>query len=207
VYDVLARHLADCNPAMRRRTAEALGSIPNPGCVTTLIEMLDGDDDETVWRAAYSLYLLARSGLVPVDDVGAAEPLKRMLSRKNGHLLRGAALALGAVAAPGTAGHVIPLLFDKRGFVRSSAAWALGKIGDGQAVRPLRAALRDGQSAVRFRAAGALGELGSKAAIEPLRVALKDRNDSVRQAAAMAICRILEKLLTRGDVPGIGDHE
>jgi diguanylate cyclase (GGDEF)-like protein len=193
-YGPLAMCLERKGKALRRVAAEAMGRVSDERCAEALVKILDDRDTGIVWRAAYSLYLLSRNGSISVPHADAAARLTGLLSSTDPYLLRSAALALGALAVPGTSDRIIPLLLDKRDFVRAAAAWALGSVGDRCAIGPLRGALKDGRSAVREKAAWALGEVGKEDSLEPLRIALKDRAEAVREMAALSICRILEKL-------------
>lgn len=195
VYEPLARCLTRARNGLRRAIAEALGRVSDPRAVRTLCGMLNHRDGGLAWRAAYSLYLLARDGSDAAREEEVSTSLVQTLDKKDGRLLRAAALALGAIGAQGTARCVNPLLSDTRDYVRSAAAWALGRIGEACASRPLRRALKDGKAIVRSKAAWALGELGMESSVEPLRLCLKDRSEQVRKMAAMAICSLLEKLV------------
>jgi len=192
-YPELVRCLKEGPSPVTKAAAEALGYIPDVRCVDVLCQVLESHDLDCVWRAAYSIYLIGKSGLVQVDKSHVADLLLNHLGSKNGYVLRTCAMALGAIGHLEAVGPVVGLLRDPRDYVRSAAAVALGKIGDKRALGPLRLAMKDGRATVKRNAAWALGELGVPEALETLRVLLKDRFESVREMAAMSICKLVEK--------------
>ena len=192
-YPELVRCLKEGPVSVTKAAAEALGYIPDARCVNALCQVLESHDSECIWRAAYSIYLIVKSGLVQVDRGHVANLLSNHLHSKNGYVLRACAMALGVLGHLKAVGPVVALLRDPRDYVRSAAAVALGKIGDKRALGPLRLAMKDGRATVKRNAAWALGELGVPEALETLRISLKDRFESVREMAAMSICRLVEK--------------
>jgi len=193
-YPVLIRCIRERQPALTRAAAEAMGYIPDVRCLDVLCSLLESTDQECVWRAAYSIYLLTKSGLIPIEGGRAATLIQKAMRSKDGHVLRACALALGVIGNQNAVGPLIALLRDPRDYVRSAAAVALGRIGDRRALRPLRLAMRDGRPTVRVKAAWALGELSCPEAVETLRLSLKDKVESVREMAAVSIFRLLERI-------------
>lgn len=193
-YPDLVRCLKQGPVPVTKAAAEALGYIPDVRCVSALCQMLESHDPECIWRAAYSIYLIVKSGLVQVEGEHVADLLLNHLRSKNGYVLRACAMGLGVLGHLNAVGPLVALLRDPRDYVRSAAAVALGKIGDRRALGPLRLAMKDGRATVKRNAAWALGELGISEALETLRVSLKDRFESVREMAAMSICRLVEKI-------------
>ncbi len=155
-----------------------------------LLEALE-DREEGVRRAAVRAF--ANIGFAANAAAGAVTALADDSSPK---VRRGAARALGRIAAPEQAAEPLSaLLADEETTVRWAAARALAGFG-ADAFDRLAGALEHANPAVRAAAAVGLGEMGGDAGDAPeaaaalLEDARRDNDESVRAAADSALARI-----------------
>ena len=155
--------------------------------VDPLLEALE-DREEAVRHAA--VRALADIGFAANAAAAAVAALAEDSSPK---VRRGAARALGRVAAPEQAAAALSaLLADDETTVRWTAARALAGYG-AAAFDRLAGALEDPNPAVRAAAAVGLGEMGGGEQADAaalLEGARRDGDDSVRAAADSALARI-----------------
>lgn len=214
---VCERLLADPDPAVRWRAAEALGGIgpaaapAGPGLIAAL-----NDPDRLVRGAAVravgkvtpdpAAAVPALVGQFPdheaIYSVGqygpngsaAAPRLVELLGHPEGIVRMYAVQALRKTGGVG-----VPVLLDwlraePTAAVRVELAASLGTLGPAaaEAVPDLTKGLADPAHPVRQRSAWALGRIGpaAKPALEPLRKLAADPNKMVQEAAAEAVRRI-----------------
>lgn len=120
----LAEQAANTHLSMpvRALLVRELGVAGGPEVVPALIGLL----------AEADLCEVAVAALCAIGD-GAAEPLRGALAGLTGRCRLAAVQALGALAAPTSAGALRDALRDEAAAVRVAAAWALARVGDGGA--------------------------------------------------------------------------
>jgi len=159
----LTRCLSDKSPAVRAHSAKALARVGAraASAVPHLTKNLDDPDPDSRLAAIHAL------GVFGAAARAAAEPLERILTRKNSPT---------------------PL--------RIAAADTLGRI-QAQASEPLARVLKDAtkEKALRIAAAKALGAMGPDSA-PALLDALKDENEQIRWNAAIALSGLAESVVT-----------
>ena len=101
---------------------------------------------------------------------------------------RDAISALGAIAGPASAGHLVSALIDSDAGVRDKARSALRLIG-GDGVKALTEALADHDPGMRTAAAAVLGEIDDPAAVTALIDKVDDAELELRSAAARSLIR------------------
>ncbi len=111
--------------------------------------------------------------------------LQQMVKSEDKRSARRALVALGKVAAPGTAPVMASCLGDAN--LAGAAAIALPGIGGEEALKPLVAAVRDPRSPGRLHAVLELGHFREPLALEALLELSQDGNAAVRANAAMAL--------------------
>jgi HEAT repeat protein len=163
---------------IRRRAADALGSIGDVRAVQPLSAALKDADSYVPERAACALG--------KIGDIRAVHPLIAALADPHPQTQSAAAAALAKMGAPAVEPLIGALASEDRE-VRCWVADALGKMADTRAVEALVAVLRDPDSEVRRRAAGALAKMADPRAVGPLVAALSDASGGVRLAAADAL--------------------
>ncbi len=147
---LLAAHLGDANPCVRRAAARILGDAAMPSATERLRVALTERDGRV--REAAAL------GLGEADDSASAPALGRLLRDGDPYVARMAAWALGSMAAHDQVPALIEALRHPDAGVRVNAAWALGQMQDTRALGPLTTAMKDSDAGVRRFAAQALGQ-------------------------------------------------
>ena len=189
----LIENLKDKDSKVRKKSAEALGSIGDMRAVEPLIEALKDEDENVRENAA--------KALGQIKDVKAVEPLIVALEDKDSGVRRYAAAALGNIGDAKAVESLIEALkvgdfyditwgnakFDED--AREAARDALVNIGE-PAVESLIDVLKGEDSNIKKYAAMALGQIGDLKALEPLIKALSDEEDVVRFNAAQALINI-----------------
>ncbi len=208
--------LADPNPDLRRRAAQALGYLGAREAVPDLVRALR-DADLDVGNAAMDAlaFLEAAEAATAVVDLlrdpgvavrrragrllgrlkaeGAVPSLVALLSHDEARVRESAADTLGLVGARGAVAELRKLLADEYTGVRQAALRALAALEATAEVPAILALLRDEDGGTREAAASALGRLGAKeAAPELARLAKEDPSGDVRSAAEQALKRLEE---------------
>lgn len=196
----LIKALEHQDPEVRRRAAQALGSIGDPRAVRPLDAMLRGrvsvDAAKALGqiggpRAAEALITAlhfeepnvraaAAAALVEIGEPAVKPLVAKLTVEEVGEL---AAETLGQIGEPA----VEPLIAALKEWTfsphRRAAAMALGQVGE-PAVEPLVALIEEGDTSVSSFAASALGQIGEPA-LEPLLAALKNPSAAARAADAL----------------------
>jgi len=168
------------NPFVRREAVAALGRIGHRPLVSTLADILAGDEDTQV-RAA------AAKSLGNLRDTLAVAPLIAAL-QDTAALVRQRSLASLQYLWSARVEHAATRsLRDPDESVRFVAAQMLGIHRARESRLALITALTDTSIWVRSEAARALGELGDTAAIEGLEKLLKRRDGADSEAARQAL--------------------
>jgi len=124
--------LGDSSVKVREKSAEVLGSLPDPRSIEPLTQVRLGSSYR---YAAASLIKLAAA----FPDAVAEQAL-RALTSKDPHMRASAAMVLGRVGDRRAVTPLINALQDAADAVRMEAAEGLGKLGDPEAVDALMAA-------------------------------------------------------------------
>ncbi len=190
----LRRLLSNGDARSQAVSAGALGFGGDSHDVDVLITALQSFQQSVVENALLSLWLIA-SPATPLA------PLVAALSSENPRVRSNAALALGAILAPGDTSEALqPLIFalqDTDDITRANAAGTLGRIGNREATPHLVRALSDKYPLIRLRAAVSLGAIRDPSAVPALAVALDDEGEKVRIAAYKALVEITGQSLPR----------
>ena len=125
--------------------------------------------------------------------------------RKDRHVRRAAATALGQLGDPRAVNPLIRALNDSDSGVRGAAATALGQLGDTRAVNPLITVIQNDEWSVREAAVAALGNIGAHA-VGPLIAALHDQDEYVRRAAAGALGQIGDPRAVKALISALDDE-
>jgi HEAT repeat protein len=177
----LIHALRDNASEVRKRAAEALGTIGDKRAVEPLVQALK-DEYRDVNRSA-------AEALGTIRDANAVELIIQALGDESEDVRWGAARALGAIGDKRAVEPLVQALKDGDSDVRYEAAAALGTMGE-PAVESLIQALNDRDSFVRKKAAKALGTIGDARAVEPLIQALQDRDSVVRKEATTSLNKL-----------------
>ena len=158
---------------VRLACADALGKIGDKFAVTPLINLVQDDEEKSVY-----LKESAASALGAIGDERAVDPLVSILEAKQGFL-------------------------DKFSFLKERVIEALGKLNlDNQKVlRALKKSLMDSSPMVRINAIEAIMNSNAENAPELIKSCLKDDNEEVQKNALIAIYNlegkdILEEVLS-----------
>jgi len=208
----LIKALADSDYDVRRKAAQALGSVKDSSAVEPLIKALADSDGILRHNAAGSLG--------NIKDRRAVEPLCKALVDSEPTVRYWATYALGVIEAANALSIVkdssaveplIKALADSDKRVRCNVIEALGSIKDGRAVDPLSKALTDPDYAILRRAVEALGSiLGSikdSRVVEPLIRALADSDNDVRCNAAEALGSIKDSCVVEPLIRALADSD
>jgi HEAT repeat protein len=182
VVGALGGRLTDTDPAVRDRSAWALGEIEDARAVEPLLKALRDTDARVRARVAWALG--------EIEDPSAVNALVAALKDSDAAVREKSVWALGEIESALAVDGLVPLLTDTDAKVRRQAVWALGEIESLAAVPSLVQSLNDGDVDVRRQSAWALGEIEDVSAIDGLIRALKDGDWRVRKTAAWALGEI-----------------
>lgn len=149
---VIGSLLADKEPLIRARCAEALGRIGDPSGVALLTRLIDDRSPLVAKTAIYSLGLIGGESTL--------EPLKRSLGEQSKTIRAYVLEALGKTGEKGAAPIVSPWLRNFDSSIRAQAALALAFTGDSAAASECDAIIQDPDPRVAASAAYAMGRLG-----------------------------------------------
>ncbi len=196
--------ISDPDPAIRRVSAEILGSLPVPEATPALMNAL-ADSDAHVRQASLRALAQARAApaLLEVAMCLTDSELEvRAQAVETLHRLAGGARGLIA--------HLQPLLDDPAPAVQARAAVALLRSGaNSQARDLLRNMAALGDTEARVSALTALGDWGDAEAFELVAVELEDADapPAARRAAAQALARVDAKRSLEWLVRALGDED
>ncbi|MEN8150246.1 MAG: HEAT repeat domain-containing protein [Planctomycetota bacterium] len=98
--------------------------------------------------------------------------------------------ALGEIANPTTAKHIVSAIGDSDNRVKSAAAQVAGKMKIADALKPLLKLLDDKVWTVRAAAIEALGDIGEKGAVGPLIEQIEEEEGRLREDCAQALAKL-----------------
>jgi HEAT repeat protein/ATP/ADP translocase len=176
--------VTDPDPAIRRVSAEILGSLSTPQATASLVSAL-ADSDSHVRAASLRALVQARAASALLD-------VATCLHDPDPEVRVGAVDAVRQLAgyAPGVRHQIEPMLTDPDPQVRARSALALLKVSDHvQAKNLLRQMAALGEADEQVCALTALGEWGDAEAFALIETTLQDRASPamVRRAAAQAL--------------------
>lgn len=177
--------LADPDPAVRRVSADILGSMPVPAAVGAAVTALSDPDVQVRVAALHSLAAAqAASAMLDIAALLAdPEPEARLQAVESLRQLAG--------YSRGLALHLRPLLVDRDPGVRSRVALALLHAGpDREAAEALLALTRSPAPAERSLGLMALADWADPSAYTLAAEGIADANPSVRCAAVRAVAHI-----------------
>lgn len=164
------------NYKVRLACADALGKIGNKYAVAPLIDVMQDEEEKSVY-----LKESAVSALGLLGDTSAVDPLISILDAKQGFL-------------------------DKFSFLKERIIEALGKlnVSDRKIFKALKRSLYDTSPMVRINAIEALMNTGEEEAVELIRTVLTDDDDEVKKNALIALYNlegrdILDEVLANPD--------
>lgn len=168
------------NYKVRLACADALGKIGNKYAVAPLIDVMQDEEEKSVY-----LKESAVSALGLLGDTSAVDPLISILDAKQGFL-------------------------DKFSFLKERIIEALGKlnVSDRKIFKALKRSLYDTSPMVRINAIEALMNTGEEEAVELIRTVLTDDDDEVKKNALIALYNlegrdILDEVLANPDYPQV----
>ena len=172
------------NYKVRLACADALGKIGNKYAVAPLIDVMQDEEEKSVY-----LKESAVSALGLLGDTSAVDPLISILDAKQGFL-------------------------DKFSFLKERIIEALGKlnVSDRKIFKALKRSLYDTSPMVRINAIEALMNTGEEEAVELIRTVLTDDDDEVKKNALIALYNlegrdILDEVLANPDYPQVLKEE
>lgn len=172
------------NYKVRLACADALGKIGNKYAVAPLIDVMQDEEEKSVY-----LKESAVSALGLLGDTSAVDPLISILDAKQGFL-------------------------DKFSFLKERIIEALGKlnVSDRKIFKALKRSLYDTSPMVRINAIEALMNTGEEEAVELIRTVLTDDDDEVKKNALIALYNlegrdILDEVLSNPDYPQVLKEE
>ena len=172
------------NYKVRLACADALGKIGNKYAVAPLIDVMQDEEEKSVY-----LKESAVSALGLLGDTSAVDPLISILDAKQGFL-------------------------DKFSFLKERIIEALGKlnVSDRKIFKALKRSLYDTSPMVRINAIEALMNTGEEEAVELIRTVLTDDDDEVKKNALIALYNlegreVLDEVLTNPDYPRVLKEE
>lgn len=168
------------NYKVRLACADALGKIGDKYAVAPLIDVMQDEEEKSVY-----LKESAVSALGLLGDTSAVDPLISILDAKQG-------------------------LLDKFSFLKERIIEALGKlnVSDRKIFKALKRSLYDTSPMVRINAIEALMNTGEEEAVELIRTVLTDDDDEVKKNALIALYNlegreILDEVLANPDYPQV----
>lgn len=172
------------NYKVRLACADALGKIGNKYAVAPLIDVMQDEEEKSVY-----LKESAVSALGLLGDTSAVDPLISILDAKQGFL-------------------------DKFSFLKERIIEALGKlnVSDRKIFKALKRSLYDTSPMVRINAIEALMNTGEEEAVELIRTVLTDDDDEVKKNALIALYNlegreVLDEVLVNPDYPRVLKEE
>lgn len=153
----------DENYIVRLACADALGRIGDKYAVTPLINIVQDEEEKSVYvkeSAAHALGL--------IGDISAIDPLVAIMEAKQG-------------------------IWDKFSFLKEKIIEALGmfNIRNDKVLRVLKSSLTDSSPMVRINAIEALMNSEFDEAVDIIRIALKDEDEEVQRNALIAIYNLI----------------
>ncbi|HEY3362704.1 MAG TPA: HEAT repeat domain-containing protein [Methanosarcina sp.] len=177
--DARIRH--EDNTDIGQEAVYALGEIGDPGCIDTLLDLLD--DKELGYSAANTL------GNFKSEDI--FEKVTKKMQSSNPTVRTNAIAVFESNRDPAAVPLLIKMLSDKVPEVRKEAALTLSFFKEpkqvAQSEQPLINALGDSKSEVQEEAARSLGRIGAKEAIPSLEELLQAKNKNLQVAAVKAL--------------------
>ena len=148
---------------IRLACADALGKIGDKYAVTPLIDLVQDDNEKSVY-----IKESAASALGAIGDVRAVEPLISILESKQG-------------------------VFDKFSFLKERVIEALGKlnVGGDRVLKVVKKSLMDSSPMVRINAIEYIMNSECENAYELIKPSLKDEDDEVKKNALIALYNIV----------------
>lgn len=180
------RDLADDNPEVRVRAADALGKVGGEVAARAcpaLRKLLQDDRPDVRYTAALALgELVDRESVKALIDVveGDGHPMPR----------QAAVIALGMIGEPQATDALVEALESAPPDVRFQAATSLVQVNPKAAKGPLRRALKDEDPEVRGAAIAALGDLGDPKSANAVARLLDDPEKGIRMEAAVTLSRL-----------------
>ncbi len=161
--------LLDCmnnkheNYKVRLACADALGRIGDKYAVRPLIDLVEDEEEKSVYLKESATFALGLLG-----DTSAIDPLVAILESKQGFL-------------------------DKFTFLKERIVEALGKlnINNKKVLKALKTSLMDPSPIVRINAIEAIMNSGEEDAAELIRPCLKDEDDEVKKNALIALYNLI----------------
>ena len=161
---------------VRLACADALGRIGNKYAVRPLIDLVEDEEEKSVYLKESATLALGLLG-----DSSAIDPLVSILESKHG-------------------------LLDKFSFLKEKIVEALGRLNTGNKtiMKALKSSLMDSSPLVRINAIEAIMNSGDEDAIELIRPSLKDEDDEVKRNALIALYNlsgreILDEVISSSD--------
>ena len=148
---------------IRLACADALGRIGNKYAVRPLIDLVEDDEEKSVYLKESATFALGLLG-----DTSAIEPLVSILESKQGFL-------------------------DKFSFLKEKIVEALGKlnINNKKVLKALKNSLMDSSSKVRINAIEAIMNSGDSESVDLIRPCLNDEDDEVKRNALIALYNLV----------------
>ena len=178
VTGLLIEQLAAEDLEVRQAAVMALGRIGDPGAVSALIEVLQGEPD---------LAILAAGALAKIGDLGPFEALISMLGHPEVAVRQAIISALNSMGHPDMPDRIRSLLEDPDPKVRESAVKIAGYFSYPQCIDPLLERTRDPVEDIRRAAVEHLPYVDDERAFSCLVHALSNDSPKVRAAAAKAL--------------------
>lgn len=148
---------------IRLACADALGRIGNKYAVKPLIDLVEDDEEKSVYLKESATFALGLLG-----DTSAIDPLVAILESKQGFL-------------------------DKFTFLKEKIVEALGKLNTNnkKVLKALKSSLMDSSPMVRINAIEAIMNSGEESSVELIRPSLHDDDDDVKKNALIAIYNLI----------------
>lgn len=148
---------------VRLACADALGRIGDKYAVKPLIDLVEDDEEKSVYLKESATFALGLLG-----DTSAIDPLVAILESKQGFL-------------------------DKFTFLKEKIVEALGKlnINNNKVMKALKNSLMDSSPIVRINAIEAIMNSEDEAAVEIIRPCLNDEDDEVKKNALIALYNLI----------------
>ena len=148
---------------VRLACADALGRIGDRYAVKPLIDLVEDDEEKSVYLKESATFALGLLG-----DTSAIDPLVSILESKHG-------------------------LLDKFAFLKEKIVEALGKlnINNKKVMKALKNSLMDTSPMVRINAIEAIMNSGDEESVELIRPSLKDDDNDVKKNALIALYNLM----------------
>ncbi|MFC1540923.1 HEAT repeat domain-containing protein [Candidatus Latescibacterota bacterium] len=180
----LIKDLESDNSTTRRRAGlELVQGRGGPETVPKLIQLLNSDNERTVFLAAQILGSQA--------DTTAVQPLGLLIENPNPNIRSSAAWSLGSIGHESALSYLEKALDDSVADVRNSAIKGIGYIHDPRAVKSIYKMFRDEADSVRAAAVHSLWMYRSYPEVEitaaDFAVPLSDPSETVRYVTVQAL--------------------